>query len=114
MTQPDSGPLPSGLGDVRHHPPIYAGPPAPRAAGPAWPNVFGVIAIVMGSLGLLGLCSLATPLWTSIFQSMPQPTSGPNPFATMEKWQTYVMILGFAQAVMGAVALWAGILLMKR
>lgn len=101
-------------------PPIQPGPLA-RPAGyspysspiPVWPTVIGILAIVLGSLGLLGgIWGAVSPLvMKTLFQNM---AVDPNMPYFSEKWTQWTIMSSVVSSAVAVVLIVAGAGMLKR
>ena len=83
-------------------------------ARPSWPVVIGIIAIVLGALGVLGGCwaTIAYPVMAVIFRAAPkQATAGLD---LLQEWRGWTLTMGIASGVLAVFLLSAGIGLCRR
>ncbi len=100
------------------HPPI-APPPAVAAARTkspcVWPRVLGIVAIVFGSLGVLGGCmGLLFPILQSVFEDAVSKGGGPDIFGTMQGWQGWTLAGSVLGMVISVLLIVEGIGLLRR
>ena len=101
-------------GAARDAPPVTAGTiaVAPRAA--AWPMVVGVIAIVFGAGGVVyGLWGIAAPFVMGGIKGF-NVAGGPDIFAGMSKWATWLSVLSGVATLIAGVLLIGGIGMVKQ
>ena len=95
-------------------PPREPGALSMPARPTAWPTALGVIAIVLGAMGILGGCwgSLAPFLMKMLADALPpgQPTG----LESCEKWGFWIVLIQVVNACLAALLLAAGIGLVKR
>ena len=95
-------------------PPTQAGEVRAGAGATRWATVFGIISIVLASLGLLGgLCSVIMIPFAASMSAAAAQQGGQNPFAVGGPiaWQVVSQLIGFGLSVLLLVA---GIQLVKR
>lgn len=95
-------------------PPTHQGEISTQAGGTKWPKVFGIISIVLGSLGIAGGgCGLISIPMNAVAATAAQQQGGVNAatFGGPIAWQVFSQILAIAMA---GLLLAAGIALLKR
>lgn len=84
------------------------------ARPPAWPLVVGIIATVLGGLGILGgMLGLLTPLFTGILRDFSLPGQETS-FELIERWMPWSMASAAINLCLATALLTAGILLIRR
>ncbi|MHC5023178.1 MAG: hypothetical protein ACYTGG_04620 [Planctomycetota bacterium] len=97
-------------------PPTVPGDLSDPARRAVWPTIFGVIAIVFGSCGLLhGGVLMLMPVWKRLMESTMPESAVPNEaFTAMDIYAGLNMVLGGLMAVLGVALLAGGIGLLRR
>ncbi len=86
----------------------------PGAKPPAWPLVVGIIATVLGGLGILGgLVGLATPWFTGLMRNFAPPGQRAT-FEVIERWMPWSIAGAAINLCLAIALLTAGILLIRR
>lgn len=100
-------------------PPISVPPTLPGAMRDTqrprvWPTAIGVIAIVLGSLALLGgLINIGMPYFMGALAGV-MPKGVPNPYTAFALWAKPMAASSAVGALVAAILLWGGLLLIKR
>jgi hypothetical protein len=95
-------------------PPTQPAVPYTFARPSTWPVVIGIIAIVLGTLGILGGCwaSIAYPVMEVILRAAPKEAAAGLEFA--REWRTWTLTLGVGSGILAVLLLIAGIGLCRR
>ncbi len=85
-----------------------------RESRPAWPTVIGIIAVVLGGLGVVGgLWGTIGPLLAGLLSPQVAPTERPT-FEVTQQWRAWTIPLSLLSSMVAAGLVLAGITLLRR